>query len=334
MAVRLRVITLNCWALPQPWPIGSSDRQYRLEKLCEALVSTEYDVISLQEVSDCDFNLQPEDLGYRLIVDNADLTDAWLVRPNENDCGTGMTCDRPDNCYTPSGLKQPNPDGKRLDYIMFKSGKSDIDLEFCENRLDRIPGDKPVNYSDHLGVYAEFKIHHQHEKVPQIYCSVGEKKENANDCYQNSNKTSESTEGLIANGFIEGRCHEKEKQEHWITSTLLLKESIRIAGEGEKRARWDRRLFLGVCLVLFAVLVATINVEIYIPDWSALVGNSAGIVGGGEFDRDGSNLQATAFRFLLTLVIGFCLWYGIIGLTMELKALKAAKSSMAMLLND
>lgn len=37
-------------ALPQPWPVGSRDRQYRLSKLCEALLSTNYDIISLQEV--------------------------------------------------------------------------------------------------------------------------------------------------------------------------------------------------------------------------------------------------------------------------------------------
>lgn len=28
-----------------------------------------------------DFNLEPDDLGYRLIVDNANLIDAWLARP-------------------------------------------------------------------------------------------------------------------------------------------------------------------------------------------------------------------------------------------------------------
>uniref|UniRef100_F1L466 sphingomyelin phosphodiesterase n=1 Tax=Ascaris suum TaxID=6253 RepID=F1L466_ASCSU len=392
MSFHLRVITLNCWALPQPWPVGSRDRQYRLSKLCEALLSTNYDIISLQEIWSVrdfdrinsaikdvypysyyfhsgftgsgvcifsrhaivstlmhryslngfahhihrgdwfggkvvgmvqleigtyrinfyathlhaeydrendlylphrlsqafelsqfvkhtshaadltiltgDFNLEPDDLGYRLIVDNANLIDAWLARPNKSGCETGMTCDRPDNCYTARNLKQPNPAGKRLDYIMYKCGKSDVDLVMCENRLGRIPGDKQINYSDHLGVYADFVVSKQHEK---------------------------------------------EKQEHWITSASLLKESIRITGEGETRALWDRRLFLGVSFVLTAIVISTLNVEIYYPAWTAV---------------------ATLFRFLLTLVIGFSLWHGFIGLTMELKALKAAKAAMAMLLND
>uniref|UniRef100_A0A915CGM9 sphingomyelin phosphodiesterase n=1 Tax=Parascaris univalens TaxID=6257 RepID=A0A915CGM9_PARUN len=392
MPMHLRIITLNCWALPQPWPIGSRDRRYRLSKLCEAFLTSNYDIISLQEIwserdfdrinsaikdvypysyyfhsgfmgsgvcifsrhaivstlmhryslngfahhihrgdwfggkvvgmveleigryrinfyathlhaeynrendlylphrlsqafelsqfvkhtshaADLtiltgDFNLEPDDLGYRLIVDNANLIDAWLARPNKNGCETGMTCDRPDNCYTASSLKRLNPTGKRLDYIMYKCGKSDVDLVMCENRLGRIPGDKQIDYSDHLGVYADFVVSKQHEK---------------------------------------------EKQEHWITSVSLLKESIRITGEGETRALWDRRLFLGVSFVLTAIVISTLNVEIYYPAWTAV---------------------ATVFRFLLTLVIGFSLWHGFIGLTMELKALKAAKAAMATLLND
>ncbi|VDM47177.1 unnamed protein product [Toxocara canis] len=427
----VNVCALACPALPQPWPIGSKDRTYRLSKLCEAFMSTDYDIIALQEIwSEHDFsrineavkdtypysyyfhsgftgsgvcvfsrhaivstlmhryslngfahhihrgdwfggkvvgmveleigthrinfytthlhaeynrendlylphrlsqafelsqfvkhtshaadaviltgdlNLEPDDLGYRVIVENANLIDAWLVRPNKDGCETGMTCDRPDNCYTSPKLKQPNPDGKRLDYIMYKCGKSDVGLVQCENRFDRIPGDKQINYSDHLGVYAEFIISEQHEKVPIYHCGGGA--ENSNE-YTSHDQHDHHKLPLFVDTQ---KNYLKEKQERWITSASLLKESIRITGEGETRAFWDRRLFLGVSFVLTAILVSTLNVEIYYPSWTAL---------------------ATVFRFLLTLVIGFCLWYGLIGLTMELKALKAAKASMAMLLND
>uniref|UniRef100_A0A0M3ILF0 sphingomyelin phosphodiesterase n=1 Tax=Ascaris lumbricoides TaxID=6252 RepID=A0A0M3ILF0_ASCLU len=242
-----------------------------------------------------DFNLEPDDLGYRLIVDNANLIDAWLARPNKSGCETGMTCDRPDNCYTARNLKQPNPAGKRLDYIMYKCGKcklfvihsfrvvvsirgmsgvaleagcddeamkkgrggrvgveveTDVDLVMCENRLGRIPGDKQINYSDHLGVYADFVVSKQHEKVPISRCL-----ETAN----------------TSNCADSGAQPVEEKQEHWITSASLLKESIRITGEGETRALWDRRLFLGVSFVLTAIVISTLNVEIYYPAWTAVV---------------------------------------------------------------
>ncbi|KAK0418362.1 hypothetical protein QR680_013520 [Steinernema hermaphroditum] len=397
MSKFLRVVTLNCWALPQPWPIGSKDRKYRLEKLVEALLETEYDVISLQEIwserdylsisaaltavypyshyfhsgftgsgvcvitkhpivstlmhryslngfahhvhrgdwfggkvvglvllavgdlhvsfytthlhaeynrkndlflphrlsqafelsqfvrhtealSDCsiltgDFNIEPEDLGYRLIINNAHLRDSWLERPNGDSSCKGMTCDRPDNNYTADYLLKEAPQGKRLDYIMFKSGKAKIRLVECENRLGKIPGPKNIDYSDHLGVYSLFEI-------------------------ENGSSSKDIESG------------EKPKRD-----MDILNESLNILGEGEMRALWDRRLYLAVCVILLAMIVATIAFEV-------------------NFSSSFFTASATIGRFILTLVFGFCLWYGIIGLTMELKALKAAKLSMQQLLND
>lgn len=392
MSTFLRVLTLNCWALPQPWPIGSKDRHYRIQKLIEALSKDEYDIVALQEIwgerdyarissaikgsypysfyfhsgftgsgvcvftrfpivstimhryslngfahhihrgdwfggkvvgmvelevesfrvnfytthlhaeynrendlylphrlsqafelaqfvkhtsysADVviltgDFNLEPVDLGYRVIVNFARLKDAWFCRPNKDDNDDGMTCDRPDNCYTAPIRELLQSGGKRLDYIMYKSVKATLELKACTNRLNKIPGDKNLNYSDHIAVYAEFTL-------------TNDKK--------------------------------NEGQEQYVASSSLLNSAIPILRAGETRALFDRRLFLGLCIVLIAVLICTLNVDIYYPSWGTL---------------------ATAFRFLLTLLIGFCLWYGLIGLTMELKALKAAKFSMEMLLND
>ena len=44
----LRVLTLNMWCLPQPWPVGSKDRKHRLKRLAEALLIEEYDIVGLQ----------------------------------------------------------------------------------------------------------------------------------------------------------------------------------------------------------------------------------------------------------------------------------------------
>uniref|UniRef100_A0A0N5AQ02 sphingomyelin phosphodiesterase n=1 Tax=Syphacia muris TaxID=451379 RepID=A0A0N5AQ02_9BILA len=343
MSVLLRVLTLNCWALPQPWPIGSKDRHYRIMKLIEALLRTEYDIVALQEIwgendydqinsnikraypysfyfhsgftgsgvcvftrypivstimhryslngfahhvhrgdwfggkvvgmvelevenfrinfytthlhaeynrendlylphrlsqafelsqfvkhtsnsADAviltgDFNLEPEDLGYRVIVNNSQLKDAWLFRPmvlqNKDDNESGMTCDRPDNCYTPATKE-----------FMNSSGKPSIVLKNCENRLGKIPGDSGLNYSDHLGVYGEFVISADKRKDdPQLF----------------------------------------------ITSSELLKEAIPILSKGQTRVRFDRRLFLGLCIVLIALFICTLNVEIYYPSFSILM---------------------------------------------------------------
>lgn len=40
-----------------------------------------------------------------------------------------------------------------------------LTLTTCENRLNKVPGEEGLNYSDHLGVYAEFTITDEKKKV-------------------------------------------------------------------------------------------------------------------------------------------------------------------------
>uniref|UniRef100_A0A0K0E9S6 sphingomyelin phosphodiesterase n=1 Tax=Strongyloides stercoralis TaxID=6248 RepID=A0A0K0E9S6_STRER len=103
-----------------------------------------------------DFNIEPDDLAYKLITDIADLKDSWIEKPNYIE-DSGMTCDRHDNCYTQHKLIKKNFKGKRLDYIFFKECVGNISLISCENCFDKIPGSN-INYSDHLGVVAHFNI--------------------------------------------------------------------------------------------------------------------------------------------------------------------------------
>uniref|UniRef100_A0A914XM65 sphingomyelin phosphodiesterase n=1 Tax=Plectus sambesii TaxID=2011161 RepID=A0A914XM65_9BILA len=399
MDVVLRVLTLNCWALPQPWPIGSKHRSYRLAKLAEALAAGTYDIVALQELWDesdfvkikdavrstlpfshyyhsgltgsgvcilsrfpivstlmhryslngyahhihrgdwfggkvvgmaeveigdlninvysthlhaeydkendlylphrlCqafelsqfvkhtakgahlslvtgDFNMEPSDLGYRVILCNAKVKDAWTMRSTSADDDTGATCERPDNIYTPKSMLKLCPDGKRLDYIMYRKGHADIELVKCENRLNRISeNEDDVNYSDHIAVYAEFQIK-----------TMGRRSS------MNSSATKEECE----------------------PAAPLLGKAIQILENGERRAKWDRRFYVAIIVVLATIFIASVNVEIHFPAWA---------------------IPALITRVLLTLIIGFCVWYGFFGLTMEEKALKAAKLSMVQLLND
>jgi hypothetical protein len=39
-------------------------------------------------------------------------------------------------------------------------------------------------------------------------------------------------------------------------------------------------------------------------------------------------------RFLIPVFIGFCLWHGFVGLTIELKSLKESKETMQNILKD
>ncbi|CEF63617.1 Sphingomyelin phosphodiesterase 2 [Strongyloides ratti] len=112
-----------------------------------------------------DFNIEPDDLAYKLIMDIADLKDSWIEKPNYVE-DSGMTCDRHDNCYTHSSLIKENPKGKRLDYIFFKECVGNISLISCENCFDKIPGTN-TNYSDHLGVVSHFSIKEAVRQIPE-----------------------------------------------------------------------------------------------------------------------------------------------------------------------
>uniref|UniRef100_A0A0N4ZSI4 sphingomyelin phosphodiesterase n=1 Tax=Parastrongyloides trichosuri TaxID=131310 RepID=A0A0N4ZSI4_PARTI len=103
-----------------------------------------------------DFNIEPQDLAYKLITEIADLKDSWIEKENVV-TDSGMTCDRPDNCYTKSKIIQNDPNGKRLDYIFFKECLGNMTLISCNSCFDKIPNSK-INYSDHLGVVSHFNI--------------------------------------------------------------------------------------------------------------------------------------------------------------------------------
>ncbi|KAK6725562.1 hypothetical protein RB195_004090 [Necator americanus] len=382
--VELRVLTLNVWCLPQPWPIGSKDRKYRLKKLAEAILEENYDIIGSVErerlpghgftgsgvcvfsrhpivstlthryslngfahhihrgdwfggkvvglvelevgeirvnfytthlhaeydrendlylphrtsqsfelsqfvrhtahgadivIVTGDLNMEPEDLGLRLILSQVRLFDAWrLAHPSSpgdsvssnslsrcRGVDHGATCDRPDNCYSSQKFKD-NDESKRIDYILFKSGRMSVCLEKCEITMNKIP-EENLNYSDHVGLVAQFSIQ--------------------NDLRQQS-------------------CE-------WEPNRPLLIEAIGIVSGGQRRARSDRTWFICLAAFLFVVIALSLFLDPVLPFMSAVL---------------------SVFRFTLTVIFAFCVWQGLIGLTLERKALKAAKQSMQQLLND
>ncbi|KRY22461.1 putative neutral sphingomyelinase [Trichinella patagoniensis] len=56
--LQLRVLTLNCWGIPLPFPFGSADRKVRIKEIAKELATGKYDIVSLQEIwSENDFNM-------------------------------------------------------------------------------------------------------------------------------------------------------------------------------------------------------------------------------------------------------------------------------------
>ncbi|KAF1771562.1 hypothetical protein GCK72_003389 [Caenorhabditis remanei] len=400
---QLRVVTLNAWCLPQPWPIGSTDRVHRLNKIGEYMIEELYDIVGLQELwsyhdfvklsEQCssvypyfhyfhsgftgsgvcvfsrhpivstltsryslngfahhihrgdwfggkvvglteveidgdlrvnfytthlhaeydrendlylphrtsqsfelaqfvrhtsrsadvvivtgDLNMEPCDLGFRMILSHAKLFDAWRmsheVENDEADGGEllkhrgiakGGTCDRPDNCYTKRALKLAD-ESKRIDYILFKSGRCNVKLEECEITLNQIPGDeREMNYSDHVGLRARFTI--------------------------------------------DDRFRHERSVNTWEPNRPLLIEAIGIVSGGERRARTDRIFFLILAAICLILILGSLFFEVFPMGFAVL-------------------------RFALTVLGVFFVWQGLIGLTLERKALKAAKQAMQQILNN
>ncbi|CAI2295817.1 unnamed protein product [Caenorhabditis sp. 36 PRJEB53466] len=398
---QLRVVTLNAWCLPQPWPIGSTDRIHRLQKIGAVMLEENYDIVGLQElwsywdfvrlseqvssvypfyhyfhsgftgsgvcvfsrhpivstlthryslngfahhihrgdwfggkvvglaeiemdgdvrinfysthlhaeydrendlylphrtsqsfelaqfvrhtarsadvvIVTGDLNMEPCDLGLRMILSHAKLFDAWRMSHEADSDETGDaelikhrgiakggTCDRPDNAYTKRALKNVD-ESKRIDYMLFKSGRCNVKLEECEITLNQIPGEE-INYSDHVGLRARFTV--------------------------------------------DDRFRHEKSANSWEPNRPLLIEAIGIVAGGERRARTDRTFFLILAAVCLMLILGSLFFDV-LPTLFAV------------------------FRFALTVLAVFFVWQGFIGLTLERKALKAAKQSIQQILNN
>jgi len=115
-----------------------------------------------------DLNLQPWNLGYRLILANAGLKDAW------SECGMteggskdedGSTCDIRSNTYVDAKDLLKRPNGQRIDYILYRDGdgKRSTSCASCrvfagKGAITDASGARVVSFSDHEGVEAELVV--------------------------------------------------------------------------------------------------------------------------------------------------------------------------------
>lgn len=107
-----------------------------------------------------DFNTEPTDLPYKVIVHNAGCLDAYLTQKNSvlDGCSIRTTCGHPDNLYTSQKELSQCPSGKRIDYILYKCGSGTyVDCLSCDTPLGKIPG-TAIPYSDHEAVVAKLHV--------------------------------------------------------------------------------------------------------------------------------------------------------------------------------
>lgn len=174
-----------------------------------------------------DLNTEPGDLAYRVLVTNSMLVDT--CDKTMFDAGNLGTNEIGKNSYSDTEAAKKNPQGKRIDYIMYRFGNN-FEGRLLEHRLplpERIPG-KQISYSDHEAVYAKIIL----------------------------KKTSSSAiEQLMAcdGGEGHGECESSDQE-----TILALKESIGICNESLKQLESHRRSYslmaIGVVIVLLSML--------------------------------------------------------------------------------
>ncbi|XP_037050565.1 putative neutral sphingomyelinase [Bradysia coprophila] len=106
---------------------------------------------SILQVLAGDLNTEPGDLAHRLLLSTAKLTET---------CDNSVpTCDNPTNSYTPQSTIDSLPNGKRIDYILYRPGR-DCQANVLDYKLPlshSIP-DHPISFSDHEAVYSRIRI--------------------------------------------------------------------------------------------------------------------------------------------------------------------------------
>lgn len=94
-----------------------------------------------------DLNTEPGDLAYRVLLSESQLVDSF-----NNEITTG-TNECVKNTYTPKEVSEKLPNGKRIDFIMYRAGR-DYDGSVKEHKQpfpELVPGEK-FSYSDHEAV--------------------------------------------------------------------------------------------------------------------------------------------------------------------------------------
>lgn len=127
---------------------------YLTHRICQAFELSQY----IKHTSeDCDlailggdFNVEPLDLTYNIILYNTGLVDTFVDQEmvNRESLSVGATCGHPENPYTASYEKRACPTGKRIDYVMYKAGRGvTVGTKKCTTPRLKTPSGNPL--SDH-----------------------------------------------------------------------------------------------------------------------------------------------------------------------------------------
>ncbi|KAL1487053.1 hypothetical protein MTO96_008357 [Rhipicephalus appendiculatus] len=154
-----------------------------------------------------DFNTEPLDPPYNIIIYNSDLVDAFVDQEkyNRESMCVGATCGHPDNKYTTSYEKSSCPTGKRIDYVMYKVGRGvTVTTKSCMTLKLKTPSGLP--FSDHEPVEVVMRVNKSSEMAAAAASTtisslvsplLGIPNAGGAACAERSSLTSQATPGLL-----------------------------------------------------------------------------------------------------------------------------------------
>ncbi|PVD28562.1 hypothetical protein C0Q70_11151 [Pomacea canaliculata] len=170
-------LKINLYATHLHAEYNRSDDEYLPHRVSQAFemsqfiryTSTNCDVV----IAAGDFNLESNDVGYKVLVTNTPLRDTWEQKKNTPDSNlSGSTCECPFNPFSDKNQVQIQQDGKRIDYILYEAKTGvNITVERCITTLGMVPGQQ-YSFSDHEAVASDLLLLRSSEETQPVDTSL------------------------------------------------------------------------------------------------------------------------------------------------------------------
>uniref|UniRef100_A0A224Z970 sphingomyelin phosphodiesterase n=1 Tax=Rhipicephalus zambeziensis TaxID=60191 RepID=A0A224Z970_9ACAR len=244
-----------------------------------------------------DFNTEPLDPPYNIIIYNSDLVDAFVDQEkcNRESMCVGATCGHPDNKYTTSYEKSSCPTGKRIDYVMYKVGRGvTVTTKSCMTLKLKTPSGLP--FSDHEPVEVVMRVNKSSEMAAAAASTtisslvsplLGIPNAGGAACAERSSLTSQATPGLL------DALHRGQEQLQQSMDGLHL----------------DRIFYIVAACFMACILAATVPLHLpQIYHWILVLS-----------------------RTIAAMLLGFCLIMAFFWTAMEKSSLMEARKAMRLL---
>ncbi|XP_022690715.1 putative neutral sphingomyelinase isoform X1 [Varroa jacobsoni] len=190
-----------------------------------------------------DFNTQPMDLPYQVILYNSRLRDSFEEKEHYfGESSIGATCGHPANSFTNKADLKTNPNGQRIDYIMYSNGTDRVSVS-CEKYASPVwKTQSGFTVSDHEPVVAVLRIVKRLDVDSNMdFCS----------------------DPMVFVNFL--------NDDRYNLRITCLENSVRLMDKTLATLRTSRMFFIGIACLLAVLLIASTPIDLYVEHSTYLI---------------------------------------------------------------